>query len=93
MWRVWGLVRGHTRHTGKTRARVALGIGPEARSARERASVATSCLLWVAVAHETTHAAMASGVVPLPPLLRPGRMPLGAECGETGVSIDAFALC
>ena len=85
--------RGHTRHTGKTLARVALGIGPEARSARERASVATYCLLRVAVAHKTPHAAMVSGVVPLPPLLRPDCMTLGVECGETGVAIDAFALC
>jgi hypothetical protein len=86
--------RGLTRHTvtGKTLARVALGIGPEAR---ERASVATSCLLEAAVAHASRdpHAAMASGVVPLPPLLRPDRMTLGVECGETSVAIGAFALC
>ena len=56
--------RGHTRHTGKTLARVALGIGPdsEARSARERASVVTFCLLRVAVAHKTPHAATQRGI-------------------------------
>ena len=55
--------------------------------------MATSRLLRVTVAHETPHAAMASGVVPLPPLLRPDRMTLGVECGEAGVAIGAFALC
>ena len=59
-------------------------------------SVATrqhpACCGWLSLTRPC-HAAMASRVVSLPPLLRPDRMTLGVECGENSVAIGAFALC
>ena len=61
-------------------ARVAVGCVLEARSTRELASAATSCLLQVAVARESTPVARVSGVVPLLPFLRPDCVRISGEC-------------